>query len=434
MPEFLDLYVQDLLSKAKWIREAYFQVGSQLTTKYLKDAFYEYWVSRNLPKASPNEFEILAVDSSSQHYATSNGGIFYVVRGLAISGADVKYRKVYVGFDYSPSEKYGEVISRMMEWLEHEIILEALSSGFKGYVLIDGSIYGRLAHVPLEMELAYNRGFMIKYFETLIKLLNVAKEKNVSLIGISKESKAPFFREFLIRDIVLKLAKEYGIDESEINFLLTMALDRKREVIDIIGRMPDIIIIRELMRELMKEYITRKPDFQLIMNYAKAPGYSAPLLLSAPARTRRAFELINSNPEKYLRSAFPLLSTDENFAKHALNIIKELPKLPSIISFHVLPQSNDTPLRVDIPAWVYGIERRLSEISFTETVDINIDKILKIISAGYCGLENYNIWLTAVDKEVKLRRNVFENIYLPKFEEIIGRTATSRGYRRVRFP
>ena len=85
MPEFLDLYVQDLSSKAKWIKEAYSQVGSQLTTKYLKDAFYEYWVSRKLPKASPNEFEILAVDSSSRHYITGNGGIFYVVRALARS-------------------------------------------------------------------------------------------------------------------------------------------------------------------------------------------------------------------------------------------------------------------------------------------------------------------------------------------------------------
>ena len=35
-----------------------------------------------------------------------------------------------------------------MEWLEHEVVLEALNNGFEGYVLIDGSIYGRLAHVP----------------------------------------------------------------------------------------------------------------------------------------------------------------------------------------------------------------------------------------------------------------------------------------------
>lgn len=57
-----------------------------------------------------------------------------------------------------------------------------------------------------------------------------------------------------------------------------------------------------------------------------------------------------------------------------------------------------------------------------------------MLAAGYCGLDNYNIWLKAVDDEVKLRREVFENLYLPKFEEIVGRFATPRGYRRVRFP
>ena len=59
-----------------------------------------------------------------------------------------------------------------MEWLEHEVVLEALNNGFEGYVLIDGSIYGRLAHVPLETHFTYHRDIMIKYFETLVKLLN----------------------------------------------------------------------------------------------------------------------------------------------------------------------------------------------------------------------------------------------------------------------
>ena len=184
----------------------------------------------------------------------------------------------------------------------------------------------------------------------------------------------------------------------------------------------------------MEEYITRKPDFQLIMNYAITPGYTIPLLLSIPTRTKRAFELIEDDPEKYLRSAFPILSTNKNFVEHAVKIVKELPRLPSIISFHVLLRINDTPMRIDVPAWVFGIERKLHETDFSGIANVNIDEILRIISAGYCGLENYNVWLTTADRRVKLRRNIFENIYLPKFEKIVGRTITSRGYRRVRFP
>lgn len=428
MPEFLDLYVQDLNIKAKWLKEAYSRVASFDAEGYLKELFRKYWINDTFPESYPDEFKVIAVDSSSRHITMANGGIFYVVRAIAVSSTRTEFKKIYVGFDYSPTDKYREVISRTMEWLEHETILDALNKGFKGYVLIDGSIYGRLAHVPLEINSVYNRGFMIKYFETLIKLLNVSKEKNVPLIGISKESRSSFFREFLIRNAILKLARELGIGESKVYSTLHMALDRRRKVVEEVEKMPDVI------KELMKEYITQKPDFQLIMNYAVTPGYTVPLLLSIPARTKRAFKLIKDGPEKYLRSAFPSLSRDKDFVEHALNVVKELPNLPSIISFHILPQINDTPMRVDVPSWVFGIEHKLSEVDFNEVVSVNIDKILEIIFAGYCGLENYNIWLTAADRKVKLKRSAFESIYLPKFEEIIGGTVTSRGYRRVRFP
>ncbi|MBS7613079.1 hypothetical protein KEJ48_02370, partial [Candidatus Bathyarchaeota archaeon] len=75
-----------------------------------------------------------------------------------------------------------------------------------------------------------------------------------------------------------------------------------------------------------------------------------------------------------------------------------------------------------------------SDVDSSEDIDVNVDNILRLISAGYVGLEDYNIWLTAVHRKVKLRRKTFEQIYLPRFEEIVGRTATSRRYRRVRFP
>jgi hypothetical protein len=91
-------------------------------------------------------------------------------------------------------------------------------------------------------------------------------------------------------------------------------------------------------------------------------------------------------------------------------------------------------MRIDIPSWVFGIEKRIPDVGWPEVVSVNLNEVLRLISAGYCGLENYNIWLKAVDDEVKLRKDIFENLYLPKFEEVVGKFATSRGYRRVRFP
>jgi hypothetical protein len=91
-------------------------------------------------------------------------------------------------------------------------------------------------------------------------------------------------------------------------------------------------------------------------------------------------------------------------------------------------------MRIDLPAWMFENNSKLKAIGWPEPVNINLTQILDLISSGYCGLENYNIWLSHVDSEVKLKRKVFEELYLNKFEEIIGKHSTSRGYRRVKYP
>jgi hypothetical protein len=427
VPEFLDLYIQDLTAKKTWINEAYSQPSSSSIAVYLRECFEKYWRFRELPKISSDEFRVLAVDSSSQHAIMPNGGIFYVARAFAISNAGVEFRNLHTGFDYSSDENYGAVIGRIMEWLEHKVVLEAISMGFKGFVLLDGSIYGRLAHVPLEINSAYNRYFMLRYFETLIRLFNMARENKVPIIGLSKESRSSFFREFLMRNMIFKLAGEYGLDASEVSTLISMALDGRRANA-ILDKTPPPL------RDYIMEYISLKPDFLIIMSCTRKPGYSTPLILNAPPGVKKAFKLINVDPVKYLQLTHPISSRDVDFIEWASHIVKELPKLPAVISFYVLPSAQDTPMRVDAPAWVFNVEKNLSEVDFSEAVDADIDDILRLISAGYSGLEDYNVWLTTAHRRVKLGRRTFEHIYLPKFEEIVGRTATSRGYRRVRFP
>ena len=428
MPGFLDLYMQDLTAKKMWINEAYSQPASSSIAVYLREGFEKYWRFRELPKVSSDEFRVLAVDSSSQQVIMPNGGIFYVARAFAISNAGVEFRNVHTGFDYSSDENYRAVIGRIMEWLEHKVVLEAISMGFKDIVLLDGSVYGRLAHVPLEINSTYNRYFMLRYFETLIRLFNTARENKVPIVGLSKESRSSFFREFLMRNMILKLAGEFDLDTFEVNMLMSMALDGRKGVSAILDKTPPPL------RDYIMEYISLKPDFLLIMSYARKPGYSTPLILNAPSGAKRAFKLINVDPVKYLRLTHPVSSGDMDFIEWASHIVKDLPKLPAIVSFYVLPSAQDTPMRVDVPAWIFGIEKNMSEVDFSEVADVNIDGILRLISAGYSGLENHNIWLTAAHRRVKLERRTFEHIYLPKFEEIVGRTATSRGYRRVRFP
>ncbi|AIG97421.1 NurA domain protein [Archaeoglobus fulgidus DSM 8774] len=433
MPGFLESYIKELNSKSKRIRDEYCTKSSKVALE-LEKAFEKFWMNKGLPNSSPSEFSVLAVDSSSRHIVTSNGGIFYVVRALALS-KERKYKELVADFDFTSDSSYdaAHIIHRKMEWLEHKVALQAMKDGFDGYILFDGSIYGRLAHIPIETGYVNDRAFMLKYFETVMELLETCREENIPIIGISKESRTAFFREFLIKTIASEMRDEIGLSAEKLEKLLSLAIDNRRiavKELEKIERERDVGILRDLIEELF----ARRPDFQLILSYAETAGYTMPLMLGASIRWKRFYERMVRDPESFVRSNFPVSSRDRNFVEWALRVVENIPNLPAIVSFHLLPVINDTPMRIDIPAWVFGIEERLSEVGWPEAVNVDIDRILKLISAGYCGLENYNVWLKAVDDEVKLRRDVFENLYLPKFEEIVGRFATPRGYRRVRFP
>jgi len=428
LPEFLDLYIKDISSKTHLIKSIYHLSSDSKINELFKDLFDKYWVYFEFSYTSLDEFNVLAVDSSSRHLNTSNGGLFYVARALGLSSSHEVYRRVDSGFDYCFSSDCSGIISRFMEWLEHLVIIDALNSGFRGFILLDGSLYGRFSHIPLELDLTCNRDFMIKYFEDLLNLLNLSKRLNVPIIGVSKGSVSSFFRNFLIGILAVDVGVKFGYDALWIKELLNKVLDRKRSALYILDKLP------EGLKVIVKELLNRRPDFQLILNFAKSTGYSMPLFLSPHPRTIRAFKLIERNAIEFLKSAFPYSSISNEFLDRSIGVIKGLLDLPAIISFHILPSLSDIPLKIDIPAYFFGFEDKFMDFIWPEIIDVDLSNILNLLSSGYCGPENYNIWLSNVDGMVKLSRRVFESIYLPKFEDILGSIVTSRGYRRVRYP
>ncbi len=420
MPEFLIEFINNLNEKTKRILENF---ENKEINKLYEKLFPFYWIDHDIENHDPTQ-EVIAIDSSRGHCPTNNGGFFFVSRAMAY-GNQKKYKEVYTDFDFSNVKTQSDYIGRVMEWTEHSVAIQAIKKGFTKYVLIDGSIYGRLSHLPMELNLDNNKGFMIQYFETYLNLLDICKKKKIPLIGISKESRTSFFREFLIKQIL----KSKISNSQLLNKLLSEALDFPKNAIKLAKSTKDDDIIL-----LTEELIARKPDSLLILNNAHHAGYTKPLILGGSARWRRAEKKIKVDSKGYIESSFPILSEDIKFLNQAKKIITKMLDFPSIVSFHILPILADTPLRIDIPSWYFGIDRRLLDVGWPEVVNLDLSEILKLISAGYCGLGNYNIWLTAVDNEVRLSRKDFEELYLKKFEEIIGKKATPRGYRRVRYP
>lgn len=420
MPEFLIDFMSDLNGKSKRILESY---KDKEINDFYKKKFKAHWIKYQIESCLP-EREVIAVDGSRGTCPTSNGGFFFVCRALAL-GRDKKFKSVYTDFDYSDFRTQLTYIGRVMEHTEHLVAQKSMQDEGRDVLLIDGSLFGRMAHLPMEFKLQNNQDFMVTYFEAYMNLLEYCKKHHILLMGISKESRTSFFREFLIKEIL----NEKVSDDELKKKLLKEALDRPRRALKIAKSTGDKEIIL-----LTKELIARKPDSLLIVHNSSSSGYTTPLLLGASSRWRRASQLIENNIAGYIKSNFPNSSEDPKFILEAQEVINRMLNLPAMLSFHLLPRRIDTPMRIDIPSWYFDIHKEVLEVGWPVPVDIDIDEILKLISSGYCGLNNYNVWLKAVDDEVKLSRLDFEELYLKKFEELIGKQTTPRGYRRVKYP
>ncbi|MHA1284127.1 MAG: hypothetical protein ACTSQP_16635 [Promethearchaeota archaeon] len=98
-----------------------------------------------------------------------------------------------------------------------------------------------------------------------MKLLDSCYKNGTLIIGISKESRTSFFREFLIKEL-LKLEMS---DALLANILVNTALDNKRMAVMEAKKTGSDKIVR-----LIQELVNRKPDGLLIMKNAKSSGYT----------------------------------------------------------------------------------------------------------------------------------------------------------------
>ena len=412
MPEFLHLFAEQIRTLP--IKDV-FESSVDLSIYFEKN-----WVKTDL-NSKKALFEVLAIDSSSQQKQLPWEGIFYVLRALGI-GKGKRYMDLVSGVDFSSDatqEHY--FLGRKREWIEHRVALKALDDGFSGCILLDGSIYGREVHLPIETGFSNERDFMIEYFRTFLDFMDTCMERDICLVGLSKESRSSFFREFLLLNLALEIKDELGLSEAEIVKMFSEILDHSYSTLGKIKSMKN-----EKLRILVGELLSRKPDFALILKHAESPGYTVPLLLGTSVRWRRGVAQILRDPEGFLKSRFPICVQSEQFVDEAIEVITRIPEMPAVVSFHVLPSLLDTPIRVDVPAWCLGLKKKLLDVEWPERANVDVESILDIISAGYCGPENYNLWLKAAHDCVKLPSDVFENLYLNRIMDILG------SYKKVR--
>ena len=174
------------------------------------------------------------------------------------------------------------------------------------------------------------------------------------------------------------------------------------------------------------------------MNFTNSEGYSTPLELGAYGRGAELLSRYEREPGEYVKTYFPEAIDEaedaEKFIDEATEVLSKIPSFPTIVSFHTRLDKRDTPMRIDVPSWVFGINRSLRDLSgFSPLTGVDVDNILSMLRLLFGGIRYYNILLTSVDTEVRLKRDVVDRIYLPLLEkslELQLPLAHVRGYRR----
>jgi hypothetical protein len=331
-----------------------------------------------------------------------------------------------------------EFISVKMEMLEFQVAIDALKSGLGcSTILIDGSLFGRLVHVPLESKVEGERLILLDYFRVYRELLDLCRKKCVLLVGVAKESRSTSFRDFLLCIIFGEALEKAELDDDDARMLKSLfmeVVDNATQGLQKFERFKQNHEEKlETVEMVFQELARSRPDYQVVMNFASSVGYTRPLLLGPSPRLARRLEESRSDAKAYAKKNFPnaLRELGKGFVDEAAQVIAGISDFPAIVSFYVLFDRRDSPIRIDIPCW----DQKLIDVGWHKPASVDLAEVLKVLATGYCGLDCHNLWLKNVDERVRLKKKTVDNIYVPYMEKLFGeKIIRGRSYRRVRFP
>ena len=442
MPEFLNEFAVSLAPKKDALKDKVLKGTPNPLADRFREKFPSFWVKIDDQAklgASLAELSVMAVDSSVYSNLLSTGGVFYVVRSLAVC-RDVEHKRLEsdVFFSKGGSVAEKEYISVKMEMLEFQVAIDALKSGLGcSTILIDGSLFGRLVHVPLESKVEEDRLILLNYFKVYQELLDLCKKNNVLLLGVAKESRSTSFRDYLLSMIFREELEKAEIDDDDARMLKPLfmeVVDNSTEGLRKFERFRQKYGEKlEKIRLVFDELARSRPDYQVVMNFSGSVGYTKPLLLGLSPRLARRLEESRSSAKSYVRKNFPntLRERGKEFVDEAAQVVAGIPEFPAIVSFYVLFDRRDSPIRIDVPYY----DQKLIDVGWHKPVNLDVDSALKVLATGYCGLDCHNLWLKNVDERVRLKKKTVDNIYVPYMEKLFGeKIIRGRSYRRVKYP
>ncbi|MBN2230293.1 MAG: DNA double-strand break repair nuclease NurA [Candidatus Thorarchaeota archaeon] len=386
---------------------------------------------------------VVGTDGSIATRPLWNGATWWITRGLALSnGGDIRHLDSGIIPMTVSAGKVDRYTSLRMEYCENAVALESANREDTKYILLDGSLFGRLQHLPIALGIPQDELFLLSYYDQLLILLERCRERGIGIIAVSKDSKVSHFLRALILDKIKDVTRHAQTT------ITPDMIERIKHAVMSPDYPPGIAkgLLRELKQKKGKDWdaiaslveIAQHPisDHVLMQALLRGKGYTRPFLMTMTDHPRRTLMSAFSNTDGYIAkrygSVIEASDDPDEIWQLARRVLPRLRELPAIVTFHARLHPSDTPIRVDIPAWMVGQEENIWEPTLPKFLECNVTDVMEVLTGGYGGPENYNIWLKRVDEKVRLRRETVDRLYKRVIEnEINSDFAYNRGYRRV---
>ncbi len=374
MPNFIDRLSDRVELNRAELRETLTK-EARPEERELQRLVKKHW--HRLPKATgmPKR-PAYAVDGSRAVRHLANGAYLFVAQALVVGERDGQrvedaQADVRILSGATPTFIVEPFAELMMHRLEAELARERVTDNIRNAVIfLDGALYGQLSQL-FGVEESGEDGNAETKAKSLInqavknilesyKVLFDACRGGLTLVSIAKTSHVTTHSQIWWR---------HAAQEDQVT--------RKTKPIEISD----------------SEIIYRWTD--------QAAGFSTPVLLGKHSFSRgRAAVLME---EEDVRNA------------------------PAILSFFVRPSDFDDALRIDVPACCIGRNETIDDIEsgdeklLDQPADLAaVEKILQLLMSDYGGPEVYNALMYSVDREVRLRQDMMDEVYLSLIQNTLG--------------
>ncbi|MFW9831965.1 MAG: DNA double-strand break repair nuclease NurA, partial [Candidatus Thorarchaeota archaeon] len=282
------------------------------------------------------------------------------------------------------------------------------------------------SQVPISFTYPGEEELYLRYMQTFIQLLEECRKRKILILGISKDSVARHLSKLILNKIKIKILKtlEPALDSKELSQLSQYFETDKNEAILIRNLLRSVSISRaqyDLVWDFFHEQLRPRPDFLLINAWADTAGYTTPI---EPYPDVPLFKYESKDPEAYVRrrfvNAYNNYENEHDFEKWAVPVMQDTFNLPTFVTFCAKLAHNDTPMRIDLPAFSIGLPTRISEIATSRLLvppPRRITEVLQILRSEYGGPELYNVFLVRADQEARLPVSDVKTLYEPLVEK-----------------